>query len=279
MALGAMEDPDNIQQYAEADEKDLAKLSREEAAARRLGQGDVLDWEDDSTAIDQLVKTATIGEHRRREQHRVEQQMADAGSDFMLWKSMTKDVFRMVDRLGISEKTAPQKDAATADAEHISKRKKKDLNVYVHGPLYPLLLLKGLRLLDKAFEKPSALALSVLPRVKELGLASYVLGASMPFYNTLMGIYWYRYGDVGAVFNLLEEMRRAGLSFDEDTLEILRDMDRTLLPYAEGEKGLFVKELTAMPEYEPAFDSRLPHWENIIQGSIEDRNSKRPAIF
>jgi hypothetical protein len=279
MALGAMEDPDNIQQYAEADEKDLAKLSREEAAARRLGQGDVLDWEDDSTAIDQLVKTATIGEHRRREQHRVEQEMANAESDFMLWKSMTKDVFRMVDRLGISEKTASKKDGVTADAEHISKRKKKDLNVYVHGPLYPLLLLKGLRLLDKAFEKPSALTLSVLPRVKELGLASYVLGASMPFYNTLMGIYWYRYGDVSAVFNLLEEMRRAGLSFDEDSLEILRDMDRTLVPYAEGRNGQFVKELTTMPEYEPAFDSRLPHWENIIQGSIEDRNSKRPAIF
>jgi hypothetical protein len=279
MALGAMEDSDNIQKYEEAEEKDLAKMSREEAATRRLGQGDVLDWEDDSTAIDQLVKTATIGEHRRREQYRVEEEMSNAESDFMLWKTMAKDVFRMVDRLGISEKTARTKDAAPANAGDISQRKKKDLNVYVHGPLYPLLLLKGLRLLDKAFERPSALALSVLPRVKELGLASYVLGASTPLYNTLMGIYWYRYGDVSAVFNLLEEMRRAGLSFDEDSLEILRDMDKTLIPYAEGESGQFVKELTAMPEYEPAFDSRLPHWENIIQGSIEDRNSKRPVIF
>ncbi|RKU41588.1 hypothetical protein DL546_005147 [Coniochaeta pulveracea] len=279
MALGAMEDPDNIQQYAEADVKDLAKLSREEAAARKLGQEDVLDWEDDTTAIDQLVKTATIGEHRRREQHRVEQELSSAESDFDLWKSITKDVFSMVDRLGISEKTTPKTDPAPANAEHVSKRNKKDLNVYVHGPLYPLLLLRGLRLLDKAFEKPSALALSVLPRVKELGLASHVLGASMPFYNTLMGIYWYRYGDVGAVFNLLEEMRRAGLSFDEDSLEIIRDIDRTLVPFAEGESGQFVKELTSMPEYEPAFDSRLPHWENIIQGSIEDRNSKRPAIY
>lgn len=277
LALGAMEDPDNMISYEPSEGQDISSLSRESAAAKKLGEGDLLDWEDDSLAIDQLVKTATIGEHRRREQHRVERWMARAESDFQLWKSMTRDVFRMVGRLGIGEKPTLKDEATPASTEDMAKREKKGLNIYVHGPLYPLFLLKGLRLLDKAFEKPSALALSVLPRVKELGLASYVLGASTPFYNTLMGIYWYRYGDVSAVFNLLEEMRRAGLSFDEDSLEILRDMDKTLVPYAEGENGQFVKELATMPEYEAVFDSRLPHWENIIQSAIEDK--KRPSIY
>lgn len=238
---------------------------------------DLIDWADDGQAIDNFVKTATIEEHRGRERHRVENSMMSADSDFKLWKSMTKDVFRMVERLGIGEKVSLAGRGRPASRAEAAKRKKEELNIYVHGPLYPLLLLQGLRLLDRAFERPSRLALSVLPRVQQLGLASYVLGASTPFYNTLMGIYWYRYGDVSAVFNLLEEMRRAGLSFDEDTLALLRDMEKDMVLYAEGEQGSFVKELTAMPEYEAAFDSRLSHWERVIRSSIEDK--RREAAY
>jgi hypothetical protein len=203
--------------------------------------------------------------------------MLSAESDFQLWKSMTKDVFSMVERLGIGDKGSLADKGSAANQEEAARRKKEELNIYVHGPLYPLLLLRGLRLLDRAFESPSQLALSVLPRVQELGLASYVLGASTPFYNTLMSIYWHRYGDVSAVFGLLEEMRRAGLSFDEDSLNLLRDIENALVPYAEGEHGQFVKELTAMPEYEAAFDSRLPHWEKVMQSSIDDK--KREAVY
>lgn len=272
LALGELEDVNHNMPYGPAGQ-DLSSLSREDAAARRLGQGDVLDWEDDSAAIDQMVKSATIGDHRRREQQRVERYLADASSDFQLWKTMTKNIFRMVEKLGIGERPVEQEAPSSQSAQDLgaTEPKRNKLNVYVHGPLYPLLLLKGLRLLDKTFEKSSPLALSVLPRVKELGLASYVLGASTPLYNTLMSIYWYRYGDVNAVFNLLEEMRRAGLSFDEDSLQILHDMDDTMVPYSEGESGPFVKELAAMPEYEAVFDSRFSHWESIIQGAIDEK--------
>jgi hypothetical protein len=245
--------------------------------AQLLGEDELLDWADNGQAIDELVKTATIEEHRRSERRRVEKSMTDAESDVDLWKSMTENVFGMVERLGIGENASTPGKKRPASKEEAARRKKEQLNIYVHGPLYPLLLLRGLRLLDTAFRAPSQLALSVLPRVQELGLASYVLGASTPFYNTLMGIYWHRYGDVSAVFSLLEEMRRAGLSFDEDTLELLQDMEKDMSPYAEGERGSFVQELTAMPEYEPVFDSRLPHWERVIRGAIEDK--KREAAF
>jgi len=264
MALGTLQEDDHS-----ATEQDLSNLA--ENPAQSLGENDLLDWADDGRAIDQLVKTATIREHRRRERLRVEKSMMTAESDFKLWKSMTEDVFRMVERLGIAEKGPLANRKPPSSKAEATKRKKEELNIYAHGPLYSLLLLRGLRLLDQAFETPSQLALSVLPRVQELGLASYVLGASTPLYNTLMGIYWYRYGDVGAVFSLLEEMRRAGLSFDEDTLELVQDMERDTVPYAEGEHGLFVKELTAMPEYEAVFDSRLSHWERTIRASIEDK--------
>jgi hypothetical protein len=242
-----------------------------------LGEGEFLDWDKDGLAIDKLAKTATIGEHRRRERRRVEEWMLSADSDFKLWKSMTKDVFRMVYRLGIGNNRSLTDNKPPSNSKEASRRKREELNIYVHGPLYPLLLLRGLRLLDRAFERPSSLALSILPRVQELGLASYVLGASTPFYNTLMSIHWHRRGDVSAVFDLLEEMRRAGLSFDEDTLELLRDMQTALVPCAEGEQGQFVKELTTMPEYEAVFDSRLPHWVKVIQSSIEEK--KRETAY
>lgn len=264
IALGSMEDNDApVTRQLQAD-PGAADASPEMLAARSLGEGELLDWDDDGLAIDQLVKTATIGEHRRRERRRIEKWMNLAESDFDLWKSMTKDVFGMVEKLGIGEKSGSQDEAPAPG-------KTRSFNVYIHGPLYPLMLLRGLRLLDKAFDKPSPLALSILPRIQQLGLASYVLGASTPFYNTLMGIYWYRYGDVSAVFGLMEEMRRAGLSFDTESLGILRDMESTLTPYANGASGQFVQELTAMPEYEAALDSRLSHWERVIQSSIEDK--------
>lgn len=274
MALGTLQEGTDQPPPSQQEHPGLA---RDDEVSQSLGETDLLDWADNGQVIDEFVKTATIEEHRRRERHRVEKSMASADSDFKLWNSMTKNVFRMVERLGIDEKGPSAGRRLPASRAAAAKRKKEELNIYVHGPLYPLLLLHGLRLLDKAFEAPSRLALTVLPRVRELGLASYVLGASTPFYNTLMGIYWYRYGDVSAVFNLLEEMRRAGLSFDQDTLELLRDMEKDMVLYADGEHGPFVKELTAMPEYEAAFDSRLSHWERVIQSSIEDK--KREAAY
>ncbi|KAB5511728.1 hypothetical protein GE09DRAFT_1163915 [Coniochaeta sp. 2T2.1] len=270
MALGALKEDDGVVTDGSA-QQDVSDLTGDGAATRGLDAGDLLDWADDSIVIDELVKTATIGEHRRAERRRIESQMLSAESDFRLWKSMTKDVFRMVERLGIGEKAPLAAAKPPKNKEEAAKRKKEELNIYIHGPLYPLLLLRGLRLLDRAFETPSPLALSVLPRVQELGLASYVLGASTPFYNTLISIYWYRYGDVAAVFNQLEEMRKAGLSFDEDTLELLKDMEKDMSPLAQGQQGDFVKELTAMPEYEAVFDSRLPHWEKVVQSSIDDK--------
>ncbi|KXJ89294.1 hypothetical protein Micbo1qcDRAFT_165352, partial [Microdochium bolleyi] len=81
------------------------------------------------------------------------------------------------------------------------------LSLYVYGPLYPAYLLLALRRLDSAFALPSPLVFNLLPRIKELGLESYVLGISTPFYNELLDIYWRRRGDLSGMLALLEEMR------------------------------------------------------------------------
>lgn len=141
----------------------------------------------------------------------------------------------------------------------------------IYGPLYPMLLVTSLRLLDKHFSQPSQLALSVLPRVKELGVASYVLGVSTAFYNYLLGIYWGRYGDVSSVLAHLEEMRHAGLYFDKDTFSTVARVSSWLTEMANGEHGAFLREAMSMPEYEVALRSRLRHWTNEITRSIVER--------
>ncbi|CAI4211680.1 unnamed protein product [Parascedosporium putredinis] len=111
-----------------------------------------------------------------------------------------------------------------------------------HGPLYSVHLLSGLRLLDRGFGKPSPLALAVLPRILELGMASYVLGVSTRFYNELMSIYWYRYGDTDEVMRLLREMERAGMSADGQTLRLL-DVVVDALEGAEEYDSIMVSKL------------------------------------
>ncbi|EOO01036.1 hypothetical protein UCRPA7_3469 [Phaeoacremonium minimum UCRPA7] len=138
----------------------------------------------------------------------------------------------------------------------------------VHGPLYPDFLLHALKLFDQHFASPSRLSFSILPRVKELGLASYVLGINIPFYNSLMKIYWERYGDANAVISLLKEMRHAGVFFDETALSIVDSIRKFQQKAASGAKGQWREALMTMPEFEPVVEMRAKHWSNVFRKSI-----------
>ena len=127
----------------------------------------------------------------------------------------------------------------------------------VHGPLYSSHLLFGLRLLDQAFPRPSTLVMSVLPRIKQLGLASYVLGAPTSLYNALMEIVWNRYNDAATVFSLWDEMHHAGLSYDEDSRRILITAWESLQSSSDGQRGTFLQEVTSIADHEPALRQRL----------------------
>ena len=146
------------------------------------------------------------------------------------------------------------------------------MSLYVHGPLYPAYLLLALRRLDTAFNTSSPLALNILPRIKELGLESYVLGASTPFYNELLDIYWSRYGDLSGMLDLLEEMRYCGLYFDNKTSSILHHVQAELESMTAKERpGTFGAALMTMPQYEPNMRKRIRHWNRAVDMSIVQR--------
>ncbi|KAI0836237.1 hypothetical protein F5Y06DRAFT_298957 [Hypoxylon sp. FL0890] len=148
----------------------------------------------------------------------------------------------------------------------------RELSLYIHGPLYPAYLLLALRRLDTAFRVPSPLAFSVLPRIKELGLESYVLGVSTPFYNELMRIYWTRRGDLSGMLDLLEEMRHCGIYFDNQTASILNHVDTAVATMAHRTiAGSFGRAIMTLPEYERALRSRIRYWHRVVDLSIQER--------
>ncbi|KAK5625454.1 hypothetical protein RRF57_001170 [Xylaria bambusicola] len=255
-----------------------------------------------------FTRVIELEARRYAERTRIENLITSATSDFELWDVLEKEVFTMPARLGILKTTTepdnsgisvkPKKrgrktaksideleddavdqigtslveDASAASDDTTSPDDSNKLSLYIHGPLYPAYLLLALRRLDTAFSAPSPLVFSVLPRIKELGLESYVLGVSTPFFNELLTIYWDRCGDLSGMLDLLEEMRHCGLYFDKQTASILNQVDTAVsdLASAKGRSGLG-RALMLMPEYELSQRERIRHWHRAVDLSARER--------
>ncbi|CAK7207577.1 hypothetical protein SEUCBS139899_010387 [Sporothrix eucalyptigena] len=215
---------------------------------------------------------------RRERQTKMELTMLSKKTDIALWQYMEEQVFALVDKWGLRSDVPPGRRTS---------RKKKALAE--DRPLYPALLLHGQRLLDSHFAggTTSPLALAVIPRMKQLGLASYVLGASTPLYNHLMHIRWRRQGDAPAVFVLLEEMRRAGLPFNDATLAIVKSIEWHIKPLAtrevtDVEGGAAVEEnavAAAAVKLLPDLDMvarQASYWRMNIQRVLDQRRQSMP---
>ncbi|KAF4970957.1 hypothetical protein FSARC_2060 [Fusarium sarcochroum] len=137
----------------------------------------------------------------------------------------------------------------------------------VHGPLYSHYLSTGLKLLDTTFPKPSLLAFNILPRIKELGLSSFVLGASTSLYLTLADIHWKRYGDATSAFDVLDEMNKVGLfptEHIEDLERLVEEIASHLHSCSWGAQGPFVMAMMEAPPYDASLTSRLERMQERI---------------
>ncbi|KAI1098140.1 hypothetical protein F4804DRAFT_136762 [Jackrogersella minutella] len=253
-------------------------------------------------------RTIELEAKREPERSRVEGLITNAKTDFELWDVLEKEVFTMPTRLGINRSTpkdtepsVPQTEEEDIAEETASSSEEsgavlddtdapkdvpeetenlateddtppRELSLYVHGPLYPAYLLLALRRLDTAFHAPSPLSFLVLPRIKELGLESYILGVSTPFYNELLEIYWTRRGDLTGLLDLLEEMRHCGLYFDRQTAGLLNRVDAaTALLATRSTSGSFGRAIMTMPEYEAVVRGRLRHWHRAVDLSVKEK--------
>ncbi|KAK6206657.1 hypothetical protein QIS74_13145 [Colletotrichum tabaci] len=237
---------------------------------------------------------AAYNEIRTTEIVRLQALLDQCNTDVEVWDVLERDVFSMVTKLGISEHNQPQSQSETQTQPQTEKkgrgRPKKQqqqkqqqqpekmenaetpepsLIMDSHGPLYSMHLLQGLKTLDQSFARPSALALNLLPRVKELGLASYVLGVSTPLYNELASILWYRHGDTQAVLALLDEMQFAGLHYDEQTLRLIDTIEMALASFRRGHLGVFSKAIGAMPGYNLDVKAQVAQYARRVRTSVK----------
>ncbi|KAK4179571.1 hypothetical protein QBC36DRAFT_308119 [Triangularia setosa] len=244
-----------------------------ETASSRFGA-------DPDMVLNPLAKSVQHEALRRAERMRVEKMMQATKTDFELWDILEKEVFPMVARFGLDK---PEPSALEIDTTTKKQKGKKaaaaattpssedatggddKFPLHIYGPLYPRYLLAALRLFHQKFAHPSPLAMNMLPRIKELGPASYVLGASTPFYNELVRILWYRHGNAEGVLNMFEEMRKAGILCDTDSLKVLNAISSWMRMSEAGKEGPFLQELVSLPEWEYGMRARLRHWGSTMQ--------------
>ena len=142
----------------------------------------------------------------------------------------------------------------------------------VYGPLYPSYLLLGIRLLDRAFDKPSPLALSILPKIKSLGAISHVLGASPSFYNEILRVYLYRYEDFQSIAATLSDMDASAVELNEETLDIVIEILVLRRRVRDGERGPVLQLLwSRMPQYASA---NIRMWREKIALGISARRQQ-----
>ncbi|KAK3994411.1 hypothetical protein QBC44DRAFT_236193 [Cladorrhinum sp. PSN332] len=224
--------------------------------------------------LDPLAKSVQHEALRRAERNRVETLMNEAKNDFELWDILETEVFSLVKKLGLDNTDPPPPPPKKMRGR---PSRKLELPMHIYGPLYPTYLLNALRRLDTQFARPSPLTFSILPRIKELGPASYVLGVSTPFYNELARLKWYRYGDPNGVFNLFEEMRAAGLYCDQESLAIVHSIETSMSQMGRGESGPFLEELITLPEWEYALKPRCRHWHITITFQMRELGLEVPG--
>ena len=226
---------------------------------------------------------------RGPERERVEALMRGAKSDFELWGVLEKEVFPLVTKLGLNvgalAPDAPQpKKAKKAKAKQVEVQKNEVVAAKspvegisaldFYGPLYPTYLLLALRVFDRSFAQSSALTLTILPKIKSLGVISHVLGGSTAFYNELLRIYCFRQDDLPMVDKLLKEMLEAGLEFDDATQSAVQDIIQYREAVTNETKGRPLRMLWQLPEWAP-YDFRS--WLKLIKEKVETKRAESEA--
>ncbi|KAM0355145.1 hypothetical protein ACHAPU_001008 [Fusarium lateritium] len=240
----------------------------------------------------QLQEWAKYEALRGEEKERVEKLMLDCQTDVELWDVLEKEVFSLPERLGIVEAVKPVRKArkgkttekpkvqSNSEAAKPVKKERKDKTTEkpklqsnseavmdVHGHLYSHFLNHSLNLFDTGFPKPSILAFNILPRIKELGLSSYVLGVSTPLFIKLAEIHWKRYGDATSAFDALDEMKPLGL-FPTEKLEEIEELVEQISEHLHsctwGAQGPFVMAMMQAPPFDATLTSRLGRMKGLI---------------
>lgn len=245
----------------------------------------------DEKEAEKRRERARYDQARREERRRILALIKGCETDVALWQVMEDEVFSLPKELGIQRSSQTKrpakrggkksaKDRILESAEPFAEQvpptaqataddAKRSMDI--HGPLYPYFLKMALIHFDRSFTRSSPFAFQILPRVKELGLLSYVLGVSTPFYSWLARMHWYRFGDAHAALGVLREMNDAGLQPDDSVSDLLTQIRLDLHACAAGDQGPFVSAMVKSPPYGGTLTQRLMAMESEVSQSLKER--------
>jgi hypothetical protein len=212
------------------------------------GSGEIMD-EAQLKEFEQLQRNhRAVEAHCLAELVRVESLLRAAKTDFELWTVLEKEVFSLAKR--VERKARKMKSSSKQLKDDISKLP-QDLEqnipvLAIAGPNYPHTLLLAMRLLKHDFRAP-ALCLTLFQHVKALGSSSYVLGASTALYNEVLDVKWRLYHDLAGVVELLIEMQKNGVEFNDETEGVLIAIHRESRQVMAGLRGEGTKIIWQTP--------------------------------
>ncbi|KAL1900786.1 hypothetical protein Cpir12675_000800 [Ceratocystis pirilliformis] len=202
-------------------------------------------------------RLAALDTQRVAEVQRVKALFEACRSDKQVWTVLEKEVFLLVQKLGIApdlpDKTSPTPDTAALE---------------VHGPIFPQHILTAAQRLVYDFTRPSPLALAILPRLKQLGLAAYVLGASTPLYDELLRVSWALNGSIPDIIDLLSRMRDDGLAYSADTLRAVDEVASQIADVKDAVNN-FAEPALGMPAFDVQARKALMKEYSLIESAVK----------
>ncbi|KAH0538513.1 hypothetical protein FGG08_004900 [Glutinoglossum americanum] len=227
----------------------LLKLGQE--GQRRMGQipdDDEVDEmvdEVQSKEFEQLQKDReAIETYRLAELARIENKLRAAETDIELWTVLEDEVFSMAKRVGReARKVKKSLKRLRNDVPELPQDPEQNIPILaIAGQNYPYALLLAMRLLRHDFHSPS-MCLTLFQYVKNLGLSSYVLGASTALYNEVLDIKRKEYHDLTGIVELLIEMQKNGVEFNDGTEVVLAAILRESKQVITGMRGEGLKAI------------------------------------
>lgn len=165
--------------------------------------------------------------------------------DVAVWRVLETDVFPLITLLQTSNMPSTQnpytRTISSVSQEHlppsITTLKPETPLLPLVTILYPAATLLALRTYI-AHLSSSGYALALLPKIRSLGPASYLLAGNTQFFNALLYLHWTVYSDLRTIYQLLGEMKRSGIEYDQGTFHQIEEMRRQRNADIRGEEGL-----------------------------------------
>jgi hypothetical protein len=222
---------------------------------------------------------------RLAERERIDLLLKSAQTDRELWEILTQQVFSRLTKLDLDAPVPPKKDRTkplpgSKPVRGTSREKKPtpdpSIDTRILFPNYPHHLLTALQTLRVHFPS-SPLALALLPAIRNLGRASYALGATSQLYKHLLRTAWLQQSSYTLIDTLLSDMQTNMIEFDMGILEVLDGVMREHDLALSGRLGTDLQMVVGLESWVEGFE-KVKNWRSVVAakvGVVEQRPAER----